>query len=115
MIVRRDRFQEITVSRAEDLQTVLATLEGDVLFRGQTTHFDYEGQPPVVTWFDRKGCILCEMMKWSRFTPTPHPDTHPCILHLYPTHNAGKPAYLLLRHTVIDLQRRHDPILSSCL
>ena len=44
-----------------------------------------------------------------RYTPIP------CTPHLYLRHNAGKPAYLLFRHTVIGLHRRHDPILSSCL
>ena len=47
-------------------------------------------------------------------TPPRHTPI-PCTLPLYPTHNARKTAYLLLRHTVIGLQRRHDPILSSCL
>ena len=39
----------------------------------------------------------------------------PCTLPLYLSASTVKPAQILLRHTVVGLLRRHDPILYSCL
>lgn len=39
----------------------------------------------------------------------------PCTSPLYLSADAGKPAQILLRHTVVGLLKRHDPILYSCL
>jgi len=58
-------MQEITVSSIENLRTTLAAFKGDTLFRGQTAHFEHKGHTPVVTSFDRKGCIPSEMLRWS--------------------------------------------------
>jgi hypothetical protein len=50
----------------------------------------------------------------NQHTPPLQPPI-PCTLALYLSADAGKPARILLRHTVVGLLRRHDPILYSCL
>ncbi|ATE67110.1 FRG domain-containing protein [Rhizorhabdus dicambivorans] len=56
-----------TAKSLDELESLIAELGNDALFRGQSTHFGDLGKPSVQTSFDRRGCIPSEMLKWSRY------------------------------------------------
>lgn len=55
------------VSNLRDLKDCLAECGEDVLFRGQTRHYETAEGPSATTSFDRLGCIPTEMLRWSRY------------------------------------------------
>ncbi len=60
-------MKHIVVSSSDTLRDAVSGYGGNHLFRGQTRHFEIEGNPSIVTSFDRQGCIPSEMLKWSRY------------------------------------------------
>ena len=60
-------MKQLRAGSLSELETLLAELGGDALFRGQTAHYGEPALPSVVTSFDRHGCIPSEMLKWSRY------------------------------------------------
>lgn len=60
-------LKNIIVTSSEVLRQILAGYEEGYLFRGQTRHFEEDGQISVATSFDRQGCIPSQMLKWSRY------------------------------------------------
>lgn len=57
-------MKRLRAASTDELRNILAGFQGEFLFRGQTSHYEREGMPSVVTSFDRKGCIPSEMVKW---------------------------------------------------
>src|ERR1700722_12374166 len=45
----------IEPTSVDDLKRLLAELGDNVLFRGQTSHYEKDGIPSIVTSFDRRG------------------------------------------------------------
>lgn len=61
-------METIRVNSLEELKIVAETYSENMLFRGQTSHYDKDGFPSISTSFDRQGCIPSEMGKWCRFS-----------------------------------------------
>lgn len=61
----------MTTIQINDLATLrerFAAQGDDLLFRGQTKHFeDKDGAPIINTSFDRKGCVPPTMLKWQHY------------------------------------------------
>lgn len=60
-------MKRISAASTDELRNILAGFQGEFLFRGQTSHYEKDGMPSVVTSFDRQGCIPSEMVKWIRY------------------------------------------------
>jgi hypothetical protein len=60
-------LKTINVGNLADLKAALRGLPPDLLFRGQTKHYDDSGLPSIKTTFEREGCIPSEMQRWSRY------------------------------------------------
>lgn len=61
-------MKQYAANSVDELNQLIASFGGDVLFRGQTSHYGEEGAPSIGTSFDRKGCIPREMLKWCRYS-----------------------------------------------
>jgi len=59
-----EHFEPRTV---DELIALLAKFGGNVLFRGQTSHYEKDGKPSVDSSFHREGCIPSETLQWSRY------------------------------------------------
>lgn len=60
-------MKQYNVDTLHELELLIDSFGEDVLYRGQTSHYETEGKPSIITSFDRKGCIPSEMVKWSKY------------------------------------------------
>ena len=60
-------MREIAVTTTRELRQALSELDNRALFRGQTSYYEKDGHPSVITSFDRRGCIPSQMVKWCRY------------------------------------------------
>jgi len=60
-------MKKFAVTSVHELIAILADFDGNVLYRGQTSHYEKDGAPSITTSFDRQGCVPPVMLKWARY------------------------------------------------